>query len=103
MKYRVVMGPQAESDAMSAWLFIAADSSRAADRWFAGLTRAVESLSDRPEQNPTAVEAEGSGQDVRRVRYGKYKILYYGKADTVRMLRIYHGARWPLSPEDLVE
>jgi plasmid stabilization system protein ParE len=75
----------------------------AADRWYAGLARAMESLSQLPRRYPLAPESDLLGGEVRQMIYGRgrgtYRILYRvlepeeGSPGIVRILHVRHAAR----------
>ena len=56
MAYVVSILPRAERDLESIFLYIQADSSRAAHEWFEGLIDATQTLSQHPQRNPAISE-----------------------------------------------
>lgn len=75
------------------------------EAWLNGLVAAVEDLADESDQFPVAAEAARLGFDLRQKLYGtrqhRYRILFAIVPDAVRVLRIWHGARAPLTTDDL--
>lgn len=72
-------------------------SARGAARWVESIRLAIMSLSDMPGRCPIASEYRGSERDVRLLVHGRrrhrYRILFEIGDDTVRILRIRHGAQ----------
>jgi len=101
--YRVVIQPRANIDALEGLRWLAERSPTAADRWYAGLQKAVAKLADNPERNPLAIEeSERFGIPIRQSLYGRrrgvYRILYSIEGNTISVLAIRHGARSTLEP-----
>lgn len=53
--------------------------------------------------HPLIPESEDLGRELRSIRYHSHRIVYEVDlpSQTVYVARVYHGARKPLSPEDL--
>lgn len=92
MSYRFVLTPEAETDALSIWEYIADDDSeRAADRVLARIYDECEKLADFP----------GKGhfrEDLLDQRYRfwsvwSYLIAYRWEAKPIQVIAIVHGAR----------
>lgn len=103
MKYRVVFTPRARADALEAFRWIAERSPDAAARWYAGLEKAIDALSQNPTRHPVAEEeSEQFGITIRRMLYGRrqgvYRILFTIEADTVTLHYVRHSARGPIEP-----
>jgi plasmid stabilization system protein ParE len=74
-----------------------------ADRWYAGLARALESLAQLPRRRPVAPESDMLGGELYQMIYGKgrsaYRILYRvfepegDEPGVVRILHVRHAAR----------
>jgi plasmid stabilization system protein ParE len=82
-----------------------------ADRWYAGLARALESLSQLPHRHLRAPESDMMGGEVRQMIYGRgrgaYRVLHRvfepeeGTSGVVRILHVRHVARQrPGQPTD---
>ena len=93
---RLLRTRQVRQDVLDIWKFIAADNTAAADKLIRRLDEVVRLLAERPEL--------GSRQDKYRVglrcmAVGNYLVFYDQIPETIRILRILHGARrW----EDLI-
>ena len=77
----------------NAYEWIAADSPGQAILWFNGLVEVSESLSTNPERCPRAPESNEVDREIRQLLYGKYRILFMIRDDTVYLLHVRHGAR----------
>lgn len=101
MNYRVIVTPTADAEAMEAFRWYAERSAAVAERWHAGLNRAIASLADNPSRFPVSEEdSEALGCETRLLLYGRrhgvYRILYTLAGDTVWVLRIRHSAQGPI-------
>ena len=84
---------------MEAVQWYAERSWEAAQRWHAGLTRAIKSLGKTPTRCPVShTDSEVLGCEARVLLYGKlrgvYRILFTIIGDDVWVLRIRHSARF---------
>jgi plasmid stabilization system protein ParE len=100
LNYRIIVTPTAEAEAMDAFRWYAERSMEAAEKWYAGLYRALDSLAEKPTRCPISQDDTVSlGCEVRLLLYGKrrgvYRILFSISDDAVWILRIIHGARQP--------
>ncbi len=104
MEYEVQISAQALADADEVVQRIARQYLRMAARWFAGLLKAIDSLRTFPERCSLAPEADAFQQEIRQHFYGKrqhrYRILFTVEGNTVNVLRVLHGARRSLRPND---
>lgn len=81
--------------------YIAQDSPANARRWELGLRQRLRTLKDFPERHEIAFPASQVGRDVRHTFFGVYRVLYEIVGDTVMVLAVRHGARRPLSPDEV--
>jgi plasmid stabilization system protein ParE len=98
VSYRVVVTPIADAEAMESFVWYAERSLIAAERWHAGLARAIDRLAEHPERCPVSEEDSAKlGREVRMLLYGRkrgvFRILFTITGDIVRVLRIRHSAR----------
>lgn len=101
--YEVRLTEPAEQEVEAAYLGRMRYGQRAADTWYAGLGRALETLSRVPRGFPAAPESEVLGGGVRQMVYGKggsaYRILYRiieprnEEPGIVRILHVRHAAQ----------
>src|ERR1017187_8213830 len=77
---------------------------RMAVRGHAGVIKKIESLILFTESYPLAPEADAFDEEIRQAFHGKrrhkYRILFSIRDEIVRVLRILHGARRSLKPDD---
>jgi plasmid stabilization system protein ParE len=102
--YEVRLSEPAEIEIEAAYLGRMRFGLPAADRWYAGLARALASLSQLPHRYPLAPESEGLGGDeIRQMIFGSgrgaYRVLYrvlepeQDSPGVVRLLHVRHAAR----------
>jgi plasmid stabilization system protein ParE len=101
VRYRVIVTPTADAEAMEAFRWYAERSAAVAERWYAGLNRALANLAEKPARFPVSEEdSEALGCEARILLYGRrrgvFRILYHIRGDTVSVLRIRHSAQGPL-------
>lgn len=107
MNFTVVTSDVAEAEIEAAFLSLFLRNPDLAARWLEGLNRAIAALDTFPGRHSRVDEGKVQGQIVRRVVYRNGKIVYRvlfivvdadgdGEDDTVRILRVLHGARRPL-------
>ena len=113
--YEVRLSEPAEIEIEAAYMGRLRFGLPAADRWYAGLARAVESLSQLARRYPLAPESDMLGGEVRQMIYGRgrsaYRILYRvldpeeGSPGIVRILHVRHAAQQrldqPAESEDI--
>jgi len=106
VKYRVRLTAKAEADVdgVLRW-FHEQQATIAGRRWFARLMTKIDTLETHPERCGVADESEDLGLEIRELLFGKrdgvYRILFQIEGRTVQILRVWHGARDHVSPEDL--
>jgi len=98
--YRVEPTDKALVDAGEAYFWINEGSESAALRWYEGLMKAFRSLEQNPLRCPLAPESVFFEEEIRQLVYGKYRILFTVEGETVFVLRVRHGAREYLKPEE---
>ena len=103
MKYRVEISPKALAEVEAAHRWLSARSPEAAERWQAALLKAIDTLEKLPERCPRAPESGFLNAEIRQLLHGKqrgvYRILFEIRGETVRVLRVRHGARRFLDDE----
>ena len=98
--YRVEPTDKALVDAGEAYFWINEQSEGVALRWYKGLMKAFRSLEKNPLRCPLAPESAFFEGEIRQLIYGKYRILFTVEGETVFVLRVRHGAREYLKPEE---
>jgi plasmid stabilization system protein ParE len=93
VKFRVIMQPDAERDALEAFAWIAQDAPETAVQWFEGLYDAIASLSKYPRRCARAPESDDLGREIRQLLYKSHRVLFVMARDTVHVLHIRHMAR----------
>lgn len=101
MKYRVRITDEAERQISSIKDYIALDSAEHARRWRIQLRERLRSLAFFPESHEIAFAAAQVGRDVRHTFFGTYRILYTIDADCVAIVSVRHGARRPLTADEV--
>jgi plasmid stabilization system protein ParE len=102
MEFLIELAAQAVWDADEVVARIALQYPRRAERWEAALLKTIDSLTLFPERCSLAPEADAFKQEIRQLFHGKrrnrYRILFVIHGNTVRVLRVLHGARRSLEP-----
>jgi len=103
MAFELEISNAAEEDIQEAAAFIAADSPSAAIRWHTELWELIFSLDHMPSRFPVIPEAEKLGTPYRSAMHYSHRVVYRidEAKNTVFIVRVYHGARGPLHPNDL--
>lgn len=104
MTYHVLVTPIADAEAMESFRWYAERSDRIAERWYAGLNKAITALAKNPARFPVSEDDSAAlGCEARILLYGRrrgvFRILYTISGDTVWVLRIRHSAQGPIEPE----
>ena len=75
----------------------------AAEGWFRGLVQSIYSLEEYPERYPLIPEHEEFPFEIRHLIYFSHRIIFAIEKEDERVVvyRVYHGARHPLSVEDV--
>jgi plasmid stabilization system protein ParE len=103
MAFRVELSTFAERDIEESFAYIAKDSPVRARQWLSGLFATLFELADLPAQHSVIPEAEKLGRPLRSVNYHSHRIIYEARESEaiLYIVRVYHGARWPLQQRDL--
>jgi plasmid stabilization system protein ParE len=104
LAYRVEISDTALIDAEEYVQFIRARNEPvAAERWFRGLISAIFSLEELPLRCPLIPEAAEFPVDLRHLIFHSHRIIF--KVDEhlmlVTVVRVYHGARERIHPDDI--
>lgn len=99
MDYAVEVMPAALADVDAYLEFLENERGTAeyAERWWNGLIDALVSLEKMPRRCPVIPEYRHFDEELHHLIYESHRIIFYVTDDTVKVLRIYHGARHPLS------
>jgi plasmid stabilization system protein ParE len=94
-KYAVVFDLHAQDEALEAAEYIANSFPENADKWLAGLEKAIDSLSLLPGRCSQARESETLGVDLRHYIYHSHRIIFRIEEEPgiVRVLHVRHAAR----------
>ncbi len=107
MAYQVKISNTALVDAEEYVAFIRERNQQpdAADRWFRELIACIFSLEEMPLRCPLIPEENEFTVKLRQILYHSHRIIFYVDEDTreVTVLRIYHGSRKQLKPDDAGE
>ncbi len=107
MSFIVETSDVAEAEIDAAYFRLSARNPEFAGRWLEGIYRKIATLDTFPMSHARVSESDVLGREVRRMLYRNgrtvYRILFTlmdtdgdGEADTVRVLRVLHGAQQPL-------
>ena len=103
MRYRIELAATAKADIreQARWLRDRASPARA-ERWLAGLYRAIGTLETRPLRCPVAAESDKFPEEIRELLHGrrghKHRIIFKVADETVFVLYVRHAARDALEP-----
>ena len=104
MAYTVELSARAETDVREAYNYVRKHGPANPDDWKAGLARKLASLEELPERCALAPENEYTQIDVRQLLYGRFRILFMIREDTiVSVLAVRHGARRFLKSDEIEE
>jgi plasmid stabilization system protein ParE len=103
MVFRVEITDPARDDIDSATAYIAQDSPSAAQKWMSGLDNLIQSLEAMPERYPVIPESIGMTRSYRGAVYHSHRVIFRidEEQNVVYVIRLYHGARRPLTDHDL--
>jgi toxin ParE1/3/4 len=101
MSHSVRIALEAKAQIREISRYIGQDSMENARRWRKKLLSHLRSLQHFPDRNEIAYARALVGHDVRHTFFGNYRILYATEADSVVILTVRHGARKPLTPDEL--
>ena len=103
MAYRVVVMPSARADLDEYTAYIAEDSPGRAVEWLSQAWELIFSLKENPKRFAVIPEAHELGGELRDVRHFSHRIVYWVREEqgVVEIIRVYHGARRELRPDDL--
>jgi toxin ParE1/3/4 len=105
LAYRVDIAEPALIEAEEYFRFIRDNRKEpeAAERWFRGLVRSIYSLEESPERCPLIPEQDEFPFEIRHLIYFSHRIIFAAQSGEGRVViyRIYHGAKRPLSADDV--
>jgi plasmid stabilization system protein ParE len=99
--YRVVPTLKALNDADRAYDWIAEQAPDAALDWLEGLFAAFQSLSKSPRRCPISLVSGESGEEIRQLNYGRYRVLFTIGGDSVFVVAVKHSAREVDPPDEI--
>ena len=106
MKFQVRLTAKAEEDVeiILAW-YAEQQSPAAAERWFAQLLAAIDTLEQHPHRCELSAEGKDLGLEIRQRLIGKrqvkYRLLFMIEDRVINILRVWHGARDAMQPTDI--
>ena len=103
MAFDVEITDPARDDIDEAVTFIAQKSPAAARKWKTDLQALILSLQDMPGRFALVAEAGELGRPYRGAPHHSHRVIFRidEEKNTVYVVRVYHGARRPLSPDDI--
>ena len=93
--YAVVFSLEAQEEALDAAEYIAKTAPGNAVKWYAGLEKAIASMSMMPGRCSRARESETLGVDLRHYIYHSHRVIFRIEEETaiVRILHVRHASR----------
>jgi len=107
MSRRVVITQQAEREMQSAFDWWAEHRSKLqADRWYAGLAKAIANLSENAERHGQSRERDRFAYEIRDLLFGSgrrptHRAVFTIRGEEVVVLTVRHVAQPDLSPDDI--
>ena len=107
MSLRIVITEQAEREMQSAFDWWAEHrSKRQADRWYAGLAKAIADLSENSKRHGHSRESNHFAYEIRDLLFGlgrrpTHRAVFTIRGEEVVVLTVRHVAQEDLSPEDI--
>jgi plasmid stabilization system protein ParE len=107
MSFRVAITAQAECDMRSAYRWWSEHrSKRQADRWYAGLTKAIAGLSENPERHGRSRKSNCFAYEIRELLFGlgrrpTHRAVFTIRGEEILVLTVRHVAQQDLSPDDI--
>jgi plasmid stabilization system protein ParE len=107
MSLRVVISEQAEREMQSAFNWWAEHRSKPqADRWYAGLAKAIADLSENPERHGQSGERDRFADEIRDLLFGlgrrpTHRVVFAIRREEVVVLTVRHVAQKGLTPADI--
>jgi len=103
MTFEIEFSQSSQRDLEEIVAYISADSPENAKRWRVRLEKNLLSLRTQPEACGLAIENEYASGEVRQLLFGRYRVLFTIRDQTVYLLTIRHGARKQMTPDELEE
>ncbi len=101
MAYKIRITKLALEDiAESANYYATQGSFAVSQRWLDGLDNGILDLEKMPRRCPFAPENEDLDFEARQFHYFSHRVIFTIEDDTIHILRVYHGARRPLTADD---
>jgi plasmid stabilization system protein ParE len=105
MAFSVEITDPARNDIDDAVTYIAQHSTANARKWKTELQSLILSLAEMPGRFPLIPEAEELDAAYRSARHYSHRVIYRidNESGVVYVVRVYHGARQPLTRGDIAE
>lgn len=97
MSFRVEISPSALADALSAFDYIRADAPLAAERWFDGLLKLIDSLETMPRRFGYAREHGRVPGELCQAIHGSHRVIFSVGQAVVQVHAVRHVAQRPLT------
>jgi len=89
--FKVHMSPTVEAEIEHYVHEIVKDSIHHAVKWYGDILNKISTLEKSPGRCPYADEMDFHDYEIRNLIFGKYRILFYIKGQTVQVLHVKHG------------
>lgn len=105
MKYEVVLTDEARQNVRAAVAWYADRSQAAADRWYSGFLKELESLEQNPQRCPLARENPRFPIELRQLNYGSgrhvtHRIIFAVRPTVVAVYAVRHVAQQDWRPDE---
>ena len=101
MTYSVIISPKADNDFTEVVLELVELSPEKAEKFYFGCRKAMNSLAAFPARCPLVPESKKLKRQVRQLLFEKYRIIFEITDETVKIIRLRHQKRRPLTKDDL--
>ncbi len=95
--------PSAHADLTEATEYISQESARYANEWLSKAWVQIFGLAENPKRFAAIPESMELGVELRALHHYSHRIIFWVRDEyqTVEILRVYHGARRPLTRIDI--
>ncbi len=101
MSHKVPLTLEVKHQLQAISSYIAQNSPENARKWRQSIRDRFRSLGNMPERHEIAYRSADVGRDIRHTFFGVYRILYTIEHDSVVAVSVRHGARRPITLDEL--
>jgi len=100
MTFKIEFSQRSQRDLEEIIVYIRNDSPENAKNWRLKLAEKLSSLTTQPEACGFAIENEYASGEVRQLLFGRYRVLFTIRDQTVYILTIRHSAREKMKKDE---